>query len=1454
LARVQIVFVNGDDRRELDLRVNNPSATVADLVQALDPAAAARAQAGAQAGHAYAPPALMVGDRVVDPEFELGEAGLHEGVVVSLTEAQSGPWGAPPPPPPVLAGRELAVVNGLDAGRRFPIAPGVMTIGRAAGSEILLHDRTISRRHASLEVAPTGQATIRDLGSHNGTWVDGEPAVEPMPITEGALVEVGSLQVETRPINESDKPFAIDPMRHTNAAGTIPFNRPPRPAPQPPPAEVAPPKPPDVNQSKVPLSLISIIAPLVFAGLMFAVLKSPQFLLFAGLSPVMAIGNFVDSKRRGRKTEKSERARYAKEIGEFRGRLIELSDEERRRRAAAYPDPAEVVRRVTLPSMTLWERRPPHPDFLKLRAGIGDVPWNPPVTDTSYVADKPDELLAALDDAATLRSSPVPVDLQSGGVVGIVGDRAAALAMARSLLCQATALSGPADMPVMVLASYEAAPAWDWTKWLPHTRDASGSGRMLSYDPEQSTGMVEARLKAGRDQRDQRPRLGSERVVGPTLLVVVDDESLTEGRRAPTRNLLRGEGGLVAGIVVASTPDRLPAVCTTVIHMTDADGQADLFLPQQGQRIVDFLATGMPDDVARDCARSLARFEDAELDIVGAGLPASIRLLPLLELEECTPDAVLARWKAGGIDPRPASPIGMSENGAFVVDFVADGPHGLVGGTTGSGKSELLRTMVAGLAASVDPDHLTFVLIDFKGGSAFDECSRLPHTVGMVTDLDEHLAERALRCLEAELKHRERTLRDAGAVDLPDYLRNNRDAEPMPRLLVIIDEFATLKAELPDFIDALVGVAQRGRSLGVHMLLATQRPQGAISDNIKANTNLRIALRVQDKNDSSDVIDVPDAANIPRTAPGRAYVRLGPNEVVAVQSALSTGSRNEAALAHVDVEPFSYGPVPRYTPPAVADAPEAGPEGAKDETDLLVLVDAINAAFAQTGRPEPRRPWPDPLPGDIDLDGLIDASITAAGGQRLGFVPLAMADDPDAQTQYPIGWTPADGNLVACGLGGSGTTTTLSSVALGLARLHSPDDVHIYALDFGAAELGALESLPHVGAVILAGERERQTRLIRFLRSELDRRRELGSTAVRQEPMIVTLIDGWSPFAAEYNDLAGGSVFDAFTRVFADGAELGMYTIVAADRANAMPGSLASIVRQRLVLRLADVHDYATFGIRSSAVPDMVPGRALVGGTGQVIQIARPTDGVAGAAARLATAATPATRRPPRRIETLATEVRFDDIRAATQLQTRPWTLPVGVAESTLGPSSLLVYDGEHVLIAGPARSGKSSTLLTVAAACQASRPDATVIAVAGPRSPLGSGDPLVDEIVHPSAVASELEPLVHNTAGFVLVLVDDAESIEDSNNILAQLSTSDRHDLLFVAAGRNDGIRAGYSHWTRGLRGSKLGVLLRPNIDLDGDILGTQLPRRAPVAMVAGRGYVVNSGEHELAQIALPR
>ncbi len=235
----------------------------------------------------------------------------------------------------------------------------------------------------------------------------------------------------------------------------------------------------------------------------------------------------------------------------------------------------------------------------------------------------------------------------------------------------------------------------------------------------------------------------------------------------------------------------------------------------------------------------------------------------------------------------------MSADGVVDVDLVRDGPHGLIAGTTGSGKSELLRTLVVSLAANASPDHVTMILVDYKGGSTFDACARLPHTVGVVTDLDDGLAERVLVSLDAEVRRRELLLRAARADDLAAYRRTS--AEPLPRLVVVIDEFASLAKELPEFLGALVSIAQRGRSLGIHLVLATQRPAGVVTDDIRANTNLRIALRLQDRADAHDVVGDAAPARFPLGSPGRAALRLGPDELVVFQAADSSSPFGDAA-------------------------------------------------------------------------------------------------------------------------------------------------------------------------------------------------------------------------------------------------------------------------------------------------------------------------------------------------------------------------------------------------------------------------------------------------------------------------------------------------------------------------------------------------------------------------------
>ena len=452
---------------------------------------------------------------------------------------------------------------------------------------------------------------------------------------------------------------------------------------------------------------------------------------------------------------------------------------------------------------------------------------------------------------------------------------------------------------------------------------------------------------------------------GPLTLVVADGDRWWRERDAPLRGLLH-PGSPVRVLALADDADRLPAVCSTIV---DAGAHGRGHVEHVDRRELDDAVAPLlvDDDVALAAARALARFDDPERirrgrrvggAVGGPRRPARPRPRRCRGRRGAMAAARSSRRRRLSASDRP---------GRSLVDLVADGPHGLVAGTTGSGKSELLRSLVAGLAATLPPDELNLVLVDFKGGAAFDACADLPHTVGLVTDLDEHLAGRVLRCLRAELTHRERVLRAAGASALDEL--GGPGTAPLPRLLLVIDEFASLSAQLPEFVPGLVEIAQRGRSLGFHLVLATQRPAGVVDQRIKANTDLRIALRVQDEADSVDVVGVRDAAAIPRTRPGRALARFAAGELVELQTASASGAGGRRSAAPLTVRPFVHHRPPSGLERRVAggageaDGASAVPEAGAGPSDLRRIVGAIAAAAAD--RPAPRRPYLDPLPEHV---------------------------------------------------------------------------------------------------------------------------------------------------------------------------------------------------------------------------------------------------------------------------------------------------------------------------------------------------------------------------------------------------------------------------------------------------------------------------------------------------------
>jgi DNA segregation ATPase FtsK/SpoIIIE, S-DNA-T family len=1410
---LQIVVARDGGERELDLLLEDPQATVDDLLDALP------FEVGDATG-------IVVDGRWFPGELEVDECNLHEGAVLQLASG-------PPRPTSPPGGPDLVVVAGPDAGRSVALDGRPGSVGRDPGCTLRLDDATVSEWHLEVEPGPKGWWQVRDLGSSNGTWADGAAVTRSTTVTPETTIRLGATHLRLRYDRVEDRPLGVDP-HHRATGGVVPFNRPPRPALPDEPDPLDLPAEPEPSRARRALSLASIAAPIVLGGVLVWITGNWRFALFLLMSPVIAVGNWLSSRRQATKEDAANTRAFRKALRDLDHDLEAAAAAERARREELLPDLAEVARRVHTPSSQLWQRRPHHADFLKLRAGVGDVPWEPPVQRPRQ--RPPVAVQEVLDRHARLPRSPVEVDLSRGGVVGIVGDRSAALSLARALVCQAAAHHGPADLGVAILARDDRARDWDWAKWLPHVRDASGSGRWLAGDRQTADALLAA--LTAEDPADEgagrrRSRAAEEAPQGRHVLTVLDDVALTQGRRAPARRLLRGDHHPAAGIVIAESADQLPAVTTTVVELFSELGDAELRRPQAAWGVDELVIGGCTDVTARELARTLARYEDPELELVGAGLPRTVRLLPLLGMDDLDTSVIERAWRAGLPDPAPATPLGVGEDGVVHLDLVTDGPHGLIGGTTGSGKSELLRSLVAGMAARLDPDHLVFVLVDYKGGSAFDRCADLPHTVGMVTDLDGHLGERALRSLEAELHQRERVLRDAGAQDLPDYLRSGAPAGPLPRLLVVIDEFATLAAELPDLLGALVGIAQRGRSLGVHLLLATQRPSGSVNANIKANTNLRIALRVQDAADSTDVIDRRDAAELSRATPGRAYVRLGPGDVTLVQTPLSTASSPPRRRTAVRLGPFPF--APRL--PAV----DVGP-GASGPSDLDRLVTTIGEAFARSGGATPRRPWLEMLPERVHLTDLLEAASDGTGGAVLG-----LADDPDHQRQIPTAWDPADGHLGIFGMVGSGTTTALTTVAVALAHRDAPDELHLHAIDLGAGGLAGLAELPHVGAVVPATAAELRDKLLRSLRRELDRRRELAPTELAAEPRIVVLVDGIGSLLAEFEGTEGLEEGERFRRVFTDGPTVGIVFAVAGDRVGALPARYGASVARKLLLKHADPHEFGAVGIRASALPAFVPGRGVDGSSHLVVQLATP-----GALADEAAAIRErwGDRPGPGPLRSLPARVPLAELPAG-RVSGEVLELPVGLAEEDLSPVVLRLHPADHALVAGPPRSGTTSALALVAHQVRAADPAAVLVGLCDERSPLYGIDPL-----DAAGVLSDLVPVIRASLTDPrrwVVLVDDAPNLADLEGVLVALLATRRPGLHVIGSGRTDDLRGGFAHWSRPLRQARAGVLLQPNLTADGDLLGARLPRRVAVGLgVAGRGFVVGDGLAHLAQLAV--
>jgi S-DNA-T family DNA segregation ATPase FtsK/SpoIIIE len=1159
--------------------------------------------------------------------------------------------------------------------------------------------------------------------------------------------------------------------------GVVPFNRPPRLTPAVESAALCVPgAPPDRPESE-PLSIAGIVLPIV-GGAVIALLLSPMLAVFAALGPVITIGMWWERRHRADRGHREATEREREAGAALEARLPLLCAAETTRRRDLVPTVDVVVERAMRLSSRIWERGTDDLDAFLTGIGTTEDRFAPTLHVEGDGSDPVPSSLAmeAINSAAPLAGVPLVIDLAPGRTVGIVGPRSAAQRVGRALVAQLVVHHGPSVARVAVAASASTVADWAWCRWLPHCSDPDDgeSGALLGVTSDTA---IADRAFTG---------LSSESTT--TVIGILDDPGAFQGRDTVGRRLVAHER--VALIVIAPSVDRLPVGCTDLLRI-DPAGRITRRDPRSGERATSGTAWGLSISQATAAARRLAQLDDPALRRRDVGVPDTVPLLRTLDVNGDDPVEILDRWgRTRGADALTAT-MGADAHGAVEFDLIADGPHLLVGGTTGSGKSELLRSLIAGLAASHDPDHCAFVLIDYKGGAAFDCCRELPHVAGFVTDLDQSLAARALQCLEAELRYREDRLRAVGAQDMAAFRALAPPGPALPRMVVVVDEFATLASELPEFLDALVGIAQRGRSLGVHLVLATQRPAGVVTDDIRANAGCRIALRVTDSHDSVDVIGTPDAAAIPRSRPGRAIARLGPSELIAFQSAIVTGQKARRDPIEIRI---------------VGDRGSGVGELADDgQSDLQRLVHTVGLAWGD--RSLPRSPWPDPLPSTAERN---------ADGWWL-------VDDPEAQCRRVEGWTPADGHLVVVGGPGSGVTSTLAEAAFsGIER-----DGHVYVIDLDAGGLGALDSLESVGVVVGPTDAERRRRLLRRLDGEVADRR---AAAGRGDVPILLIIDDLGGLERAHEPIRESEIHDQLARIWADGPAVSVVVATSLRRPAELPTAMAATAGTVLLHTTTDRADALRFGL--PAIDTVLPpGRARRASDGALVHVMRSGRDLGEAASAWASRCP---SRPPFVIGILERSIGAVEGGASVTVDATA-ELCVAIAEFDLGPTSLALHPGEHALVLGPARSGRTTALVTIGRLARS-------VVVVGAGSAVAAA--LDTEPIEPSALAAALAQ-----RGPTLVLIDDCLNVEDPTGDLARLIRRPPEGVHLVASAHPGRLRQAYGHWAADLAASRTGVLLQPD-PLDGDLLGAPLPGRLRRIDVPGRGFLVADGHARLVQL----
>ncbi|MGN7356133.1 type VII secretion protein EssC [Paenibacillus sp. SAF-054] len=1096
---------------------------------------------------------------------------------------------------------------------------------------------------------------------------------------------------------------------------------------------------PQNEPSKPSFSLISILLPAVMT------LFSIGFFIYMNLSGKMGNNNYIMfqmvsvmmmltsytipffvylGNKKKYKEQLKERVRlYHAELDKHKEEFILGHKEQVNVLFEVHGDPDVCFHVVKNRSSVLWERSFEDDDFLHTRVGTGSLPFYMKIKTPRPDGYVKDPLLEAAQELAdeyeTVSNAPIALPLFQAKVIGIVGDREAVMNSLRVMIAQMAVRHSPDEVKLAAFYEEKDAEDWDWMRWLPHTWDEQRSQRYMSdrrSSAHQLADELFQRLMRRKTSRNEQKKKTAEL---PIQLVLLSSSQLIE--EEPLLPLLLEEPGNVDActIILSDRKETLPMQCHLIVDVSQEEGHFSLKREDGTFDQMSFV----PDILTLERAEALSRYM-APVRLkrsLASDIPDVLSLFEMMNMKTVSDLDVQQRWRNNRYPDSLPVPIGVRAGGKKInlnihdkIERAGHGPHGLIAGTTGSGKSEVIQSIVASLSAEFHPHDLAFMLIDYKGGGMSNTFIDLPHVVGTITNLSSSLMERAKVSLKAELVRRQKLLNDAGNLQHIDeyYKLLRRDGgEPLPHLVIIIDEFAQLKKDQPEFMDELISIAAIGRTLGVHLILATQKPAGVVDDKIWSNARFRICLRVQDEGDSRDMLKIPNAAWINK--PGRGYLQVGSDEIFEeMQFAWSGAPYVEQTDSPGRIVPTEIALNGKRENLLTTSMSAANLQMEQPPKQLQVFIDKLAEAAEAAGIPRLQGPWLPPLPERLELEEL--TGIAGMDTQEL-VGTVGIIDDLPNQSQRPLQISVQQGHWAVYGMPGLGKTTFVQTLLMSLASRFSPQAWNGYIVDMGRM-MRDFAGLPQIGGVMMAEEDDRIKRLFRFLVKTVSRRKELFAEAgvktavayrraqTAELPQILVVIDGYLNFRNSFPEENEMLEF-----IMREGGNLGITFVITSNRISDIFEKVRSNIAHAATFELADAADYYYAVGRPARNPgSMPPGRGLVKGHIPPLefQAALPAagDDEAGRSISLRNQIQLIARYYPheqvQKIEKLPERIALRDLMPcmagfdAEHHRKTSLKVPVGLLTDDLEPFELDLREGPHFIVASPMEGGKTSFLL----------------------------------------------------------------------------------------------------------------------------------------------------------------